>query len=77
MFSHVLSGTLDSVVFRFQLLYADLVGVVSWSASEQFKEWAHVVYPFLEVREESGLLFLTSILVTYKFVSHSFPRILG
>ena len=52
MFTHVLGGTLDGVLFRYQLLYADLVDtVLSWSSPEKFSQWSAIVYSeCLEVR---------------------------
>ena len=51
MFGHVLAGTLDGVVFRYQLLYAELVTMINWSIATEglFMKWSAVVYKDIEV----------------------------
>ena len=49
IFAHVLGGTTDGVLFRYQLLLADLIDLLPWRSTEEFTKWATLVYPFLQV----------------------------
>ena len=49
LFSQVLIGNLDAAVFRYILLMGDFISLVDWQEVEDFKAFAAVVYPFLNV----------------------------
>lgn len=63
IFAHVLGGTTDGVLFRYQLLLADLIDLLPWRSIEEFTKWAALVYPFLQEEELEHL--------TIDYIGHS------
>lgn len=49
VFGNVLCGNLDGACFRYMMLMCDFITVVEWKEVEDFRAFAHVVYPFMGV----------------------------
>ncbi|XP_061177862.1 uncharacterized protein LOC133186647 isoform X1 [Saccostrea echinata] len=47
VFGNILSGNLDGACFRYMMLMCDFITVVEWKEVEDFRAFAHVVYPFM------------------------------
>ncbi|XP_034328215.2 uncharacterized protein [Magallana gigas] len=47
VFGNVLCGNLDGACFRYMMLMCDFITVVEWKEVEDFRAFAHVVYPFM------------------------------
>ncbi|XP_048745050.2 uncharacterized protein LOC125658046 isoform X3 [Ostrea edulis] len=47
VFGNILSGNLDGACFRYMLLMCDFIIAVEWKEVEDFRAFAHVVYPFM------------------------------
>lgn len=49
VFGNILCGNLDGACFRYMMLMCDFITAVEWKEVEDFRAFAHVVYPFMGV----------------------------
>ncbi|KAK3095494.1 hypothetical protein FSP39_015331 [Pinctada imbricata] len=47
VFGNILAGNLDGSAFRYTMLMCDFIKAVDWKEVEDFRAFAHVVYPFM------------------------------
>nr|XP_022341506.1 uncharacterized protein LOC111135590 isoform X1 [Crassostrea virginica] len=47
VFGNILCGNLDGASFRYMMLMCDCITAVEWKEVEDFRAFAHVVYPFM------------------------------
>lgn len=57
LFCHIMVGNHDAATFRYLLLIGDFIDRIDWKFVEDFKTFASLIYPFLNV---SVFFFLTS-----------------
>lgn len=81
VFGNVLCGNLDGACFRYMMLMCDFITVVEWKEVEDFRAFAHVVYPFMGVSfwSSSLLLIITGLFLSDGIIhvqrSYSYTRI--
>ena len=51
LFASVLMGSFDGAVFRYFLLVCDFIDLVDWRSVDDFRAFAAVIYPFLNVSQ--------------------------
>ena len=60
LLGHILVGNLDASCLRYVLMMADFVDLVDWAEVEDFRAFASLVYPFLNV---SGMKIFIMLLI--------------
>ncbi len=60
LFTHVLIGNYDGSVFRYFLLLCDFIDLVDWRQVDDFRNFAAVVYPHLNVKSQLRIIYSTS-----------------